>query len=60
MTDKLVDGIVACGDMDVAVDRVNQHLDAGADHVGIQVLAADDDIDVVRGHWRELADDFDL
>lgn len=60
VTDKLVDAIVACGDIDVAVDRVKQHLDAGADHVGIQVLAADHDIDVVRRHWRELADAFDL
>lgn len=60
VTDKLVDGIVACGDIDVAVARVQQHLDAGADHVGIQVLAADDDVVVVRRHWRELADAFDL
>jgi len=60
MTDRLVDGIVACGDLDVTVDRVQQHLDAGADHVCIQVLAAGNDLDATIALWRELADAFDL
>jgi probable F420-dependent oxidoreductase len=60
MTDRLVDGIVACGDIDVSVDRVQQHLDAGADHVCIQVLAADDDLDVTIDHWHKLAEAFSL
>ncbi len=60
MTDRLVDGIVACGDIDVTVDRVRQHLDAGADHVCIQVLVADNDLDITIDHWRKLADAFDL
>ncbi len=60
MTDRLVDGIVACGDLDVTVDRVQQHLDAGADHVCIQVLAADNDLDTTIDHWHKLADAFDL
>lgn len=60
MTDRLVDGIVACGDIDVTVDRVQQHLDAGADHVCIQVLVADDDLDITIDHWHKLADAFDL
>ena len=60
MTDRLVDGIVACGDIDVTVDRVQQHLDAGADHVCIQVLAADNDLDVTIDRWHQLADAFDL
>jgi probable F420-dependent oxidoreductase len=60
MTDRLVDGIVACGDIDAAVDRVQEHLDAGADHVCIQVLAADNDLDVTIDRWHKLADAFDL
>ena len=60
MTDRLVDGIVACGDIDVTVDRVQQHLDAGADHVCIQVLAADNDLDVTIDRWHQLADAFNL
>jgi probable F420-dependent oxidoreductase len=60
ITDRLVDGIVACGDLDVTVDRVQQHLDAGADHVCIQVLVADNDLDVTIDHWHKLADAFNL
>ena len=60
VTDRLVDGIVACGDIGVAVDRVQQHLDAGADHVSIQVLVQDNDLDATIALWRELAEAFDL
>jgi probable F420-dependent oxidoreductase len=60
VTDRLVDGIVACGDIDVTVERVQQHLDAGADHVCIQVLVADNDLDITIDHWRHLADAFNL
>jgi len=59
-TDRLVDGIVACGDIGVTVDRVQQHLDAGADHVCIQVLVAHKDLDATIALWHELADAFDL
>ncbi len=60
ITDRLVDGIVACGDIDVTVERVQQHLDAGADHVCIQVLVAENDLDITIDHWRLLADAFNL
>ena len=60
MTDRLVDGIVACGDLDVTVDRVQQHLDAGADHVCIQVLTAENDLDVAVDRWHMLAEAFNL
>jgi probable F420-dependent oxidoreductase len=60
ITGKLVDGIVACGDLDVTVDRVQQHLDAGADHVSIQVLVADNDLDITIDHWHKLAEAFNL
>ena len=48
------------GEIGFAVDRVNQHLDAGADHVCIQVLVENNDLDVTIGLWRELADAYDL
>jgi probable F420-dependent oxidoreductase len=60
VTDRLVDGIVACGDIDIAVDRVQQHFDAGADHVCIQVLVENNDLDATIGLWRELADAYNL
>jgi probable F420-dependent oxidoreductase len=37
-SDRLVDAIVAWGDEDAIVARVQAHLDAGADHVAVQVL----------------------
>jgi probable F420-dependent oxidoreductase len=60
VTNRLVDGIVACGDIGVTIDRVQQHLDAGADHVCIQVLVEGNDLDATLARWRELADAFDL
>ena len=52
--DRLVDAIVAWGTMDDALARVQAHLDAGADHVCIQVLDADM-AHLPRTEWRELA-----
>jgi len=60
ISDRLVDGIVACGDLQVTVDRVQQHLDAGADHVCIQVLVEGNDLDTTVDHWHRLAEAFDL
>ncbi|WP_035954409.1 TIGR03620 family F420-dependent LLM class oxidoreductase [Parafrankia sp. EUN1f] len=51
---RLVDAIVAHGDAEVIRDRVRQHLEAGADHVAIQVLTADPAALPDR-EWRELA-----
>ncbi|MFI6480002.1 TIGR03620 family F420-dependent LLM class oxidoreductase [Nonomuraea sp. NPDC050663] len=51
---RLVDTIVAYGDVDVVEKRVREHLDAGADHVCLQVLTADQDRAPLR-EWRELA-----
>ena len=53
-SDRLVDAIVAWGDVDAVVKRVRAHHDAGADHVCIQVLDADPRAVPVR-QWRELA-----
>lgn len=53
-SDRLIDAIVAWGDMDTILERVQAHRDAGADHVCIQV---------VDGHsappveaWRALSE----
>lgn len=53
-SDRLVDAIVAWGDVAAIVKRVKEHHDAGADHVCIQVLEADPRALPMTG-WRELA-----
>ncbi|MCV7281956.1 LLM class F420-dependent oxidoreductase [Mycolicibacterium flavescens] len=40
--DRLVDAVVAYGTVDDIAARLKQHLDAGADHVPVQVLTAPD------------------
>ncbi|MFF8899262.1 LLM class F420-dependent oxidoreductase [Streptomyces lydicus] len=40
-SDRLVDALVAWGDVDAVRRRVQEHLDAGADHVALQPLAVD-------------------
>jgi probable F420-dependent oxidoreductase len=52
-SDRLVDAIVAWGDLDAIGRRVTAMLDAGADHVCLQVIRADDE--TPRNEWRELA-----
>ncbi len=41
-SDDVVDAIVGWGDLSVVEARIRGHLDAGADHVGIQVLGGKD------------------
>ncbi len=53
-SDRLVDAVVAWGDIDAIVRRVRDHHDAGADHVCIQVLGADPRA-LPLAQWRELA-----
>jgi hypothetical protein len=53
-SDRLVDAIVACGDIAAAIDRVRAHQSAGADHVCIQVLPAEPQA-LPMPQWRELA-----
>ncbi len=58
-SDRLIDAVVAIGDVDAIVRRVRDHLDAGADHVCVQIRAErsnDPSIDA----YRELAAAFDL
>jgi probable F420-dependent oxidoreductase len=51
-SDRLIDGLVAWGDLGTIVERVREHLDAGADHVCLQVLAPGPDAPLAE--WREL------
>ena len=53
-SDRLVDAIVAWGDIDVIRTRVQAHFDAGADHVCVQAIT-DGPRDVPEQQWRELA-----
>ncbi len=53
-SDHLVDAIVGWGSLEEVVVRVQEHLEAGADHVCIQVLPAEPGA-IPRREWRELA-----
>jgi probable F420-dependent oxidoreductase len=53
-SDRLVDAIVACGDITAAINRVRAHQSAGADHVCIQVLPVEPQA-LPMPQWRELA-----
>jgi len=52
-SDRLVDAIVAWGDLDAIGKRVQAMRDAGADHVCLQPVRPDDE--VPHAEWRELA-----
>jgi probable F420-dependent oxidoreductase len=53
-SDRLVDGLVAWGDLDTIAARVNDHLAAGADQVCVQIFDADPHALPLR-QWREIA-----
>jgi probable F420-dependent oxidoreductase len=53
-SDRLVDAVVAWGAPADIARRVRAHLDAGADHVCLQVIRRDDSPPEVDG-WRELS-----
>ncbi len=54
VTDRLFDAIIAWGDEDAVLRRVREHRSAGADHVCIQALEANQRI-FPREQWRRLA-----
>jgi probable F420-dependent oxidoreductase len=58
-SDRLIDAVVAIGDVDAIVQRARDHLDAGADHVCVQVRAERSNEPSVAA-YRELAAAFDL
>jgi probable F420-dependent oxidoreductase len=53
VSDRLFDAIIAWGDEETVLSRVNEHLAAGADHVCVQVLTADP-TEFPREQWRRL------
>lgn len=54
-SDRLVDGLVAWGNDDTVAAGVRAHLDAGADHVVLQVLSTEPP-GLPRAAWRRTAD----
>ncbi len=56
---RLLDALFALGDAEVVTRRTREYLDAGADHVALQVLTADEGgAGLPRAEWRELAEAF--
>jgi probable F420-dependent oxidoreductase len=53
-SDRMVDAVVAWGGPEAIAERVRAHLDAGADHVCLQVLESDPNALPLAG-WRALA-----
>jgi len=53
-SERLVDAVIAIGDVDAILARVRAHLDAGADHVCVQ-LREERSTDPALGALRELA-----
>jgi probable F420-dependent oxidoreductase len=54
-SDRLVDGVVAWGDEVAVIARVREHVDAGADHVAVQVLSGRRG-EVPLPEWRRIAE----
>ena len=53
MADVVVDAVVAWGSIEAIKKRVQDHFDAGADHVCVQVLT--EEPQTVPEGWRQLA-----
>jgi probable F420-dependent oxidoreductase len=53
-SDRLIDSIIAWGNLEAIRNRVREHHAAGADHVGVQVLTSDPKV-LPLPEWRELA-----
>ena len=54
-SDRLVDGIIAWGDEAAIARRVQEHFDAGADHVCVQVVTPRGMQELPLEQWRALA-----
>jgi probable F420-dependent oxidoreductase len=53
-SDRMVDALVGWGDAAQVAQRVHEHLDAGADHVAVQVLVPER-MTFPKDEWRTLA-----
>jgi probable F420-dependent oxidoreductase len=56
VSDRLVDAVVARGDLDAVAARISEHLRAGADQVALSVLSADPPGWLPVQQWRQLAE----
>ncbi|MGW5044604.1 LLM class F420-dependent oxidoreductase [Streptomyces griseoluteus] len=54
-SDRLIDALYAWGDDDTIRQKVNAFLEAGADHVALQVVQEGSPDDLHRAAWRKLA-----
>ncbi|MEV4050590.1 TIGR03620 family F420-dependent LLM class oxidoreductase [Amycolatopsis sp. NPDC049688] len=54
-SDRLVDDLVFWGDLDTITAKLRGHLDAGADHVGVQVIGVEPGTSAMP-YWRRLAE----
>jgi probable F420-dependent oxidoreductase len=54
LSDRLVDALIAWGDVDAIAERVQAHRDAGADHVCVQLIGAPGE-PMDRAAWARLA-----
>lgn len=54
-SDRIVDDLVFWGDLDTIARKLNDHLDAGADHVAIQVIGNEPG-QTAMPQWRQLAE----
>jgi probable F420-dependent oxidoreductase len=54
-SDRFVDDFVFWGDLDTIVEKLQAHVEAGADHVGIQVIGIKPG-QTAMPYWRMLAD----
>lgn len=56
VSDRLIDGIFACGTIDQVAERISVHLAAGADHVCLQVIdGSPPGTGMPMQAWRDLA-----
>jgi probable F420-dependent oxidoreductase len=53
-SDRLIDGLIAWGNLNAIRNRIREHHSAGADHVCVQVLTADPQAMPLR-EWRDVA-----
>ncbi len=58
LSDRLIDALIAWGDIDAIAARLDEHFEAGADHVCLQAIGAQGmvpDFESDRKAWRALA-----
>ena len=59
-SDRLLDAVFALGDADTVARRAAEFVEAGADHLAVQVVTENARTDLPLDAWRELASTFGL